>query len=95
MTKQRCNPQKQNSKMCIRDSFKANGSYKVTAKTTKINIWASGVSLYVTENITLSEETYLAANCKLFILPNVTVTMPQSKNNGQINCLISVGKRCV
>lgn len=74
------------------NNFKANGSYKVTAKTTKINIWASGVSLYVTENITLSEETYLAANCKLFILPNVTVTMPQSKNNGQINCLISVGK---
>ena len=69
-----------------------NGSYKVTGKTTKINLWQTGVSLYVTEDVHLTEELYLPSGCKLFILPGATLTMPRCANNGQANCLISIGK---
>lgn len=74
------------------NSFAANGTYRVTSKTTNINLGGnSGITLYVTENVTLSSELYLTANSKIYVLSGKTLTMPQSTNNGQSNCIISVG----
>ncbi len=69
-----------------------NTSYKVTSSTTKINLWQQNVKLYITEDITLDEQIYLAQNSSLYILPGKKVTMPKSTNNGQSGCMISIGK---
>lgn len=76
----------------VQGNFQAGKSYKVTAATTQINLWSTNISLYVTENVTLTEQPYLATGCKLFLLPGVTLTLPQARNNGQSGCLISIGK---
>lgn len=73
------------------DNLVAGSSYRVTASTTNLNVWLSNVSLYIAEDVTLTN-LYLAANCKLFILPGATLRMSQSTNNGQSNCFISVGE---
>lgn len=49
------------------------------------------IKLYVTEDVTLTG-LYLAKDCHLYILPGIKVTIPQAKDNGQSNCLISIGE---
>ncbi len=66
-------------------------SYKVTASTNRINCWGTNVTLYITENVTLND-FYMAGNCRLFILPGVTVTLNQGNNFGQNDCIITVGE---
>lgn len=73
------------------DNLVAGSSYKVTSTTKDINVWLGNISLYIVEDVELNS-LYIAPNCKLFILPGVTVKMAQSTNNGQANCIISVGE---
>lgn len=69
------------------------GKYNVTSSTTNISLGGKGnITLYVTEDITLKSQLYLTPGSRLYILPGIKVTMPQAKNNGQSNCLISIGK---
>lgn len=67
------------------------GSYEVTASTGIINLWKNNLKLYVTEDIKLSEQIYLSPGSCLYILPGKKVSMPQSQNNGQQNCMITIG----
>ena len=73
--------------------FASGKSYEVKSDIKQINLGGtSNIKLYVTENLHLDSELYLTANCTLYILPGVTVTMPQAANNGQAGCLISIGE---
>lgn len=67
------------------------GSYEVTASTKIINLWKNNLKLYVTEDIKLSEQIYLSPGSCLYILPGKKVSMPKSQNNGQQNCMITIG----
>lgn len=67
------------------------GSYEVTASTGIINLWKNNLKLYVTEDIKLSEQIYLSPGSCLYILPGKKVSMPQAQNNGQQNCMITIG----
>ena len=73
--------------------FTAGESYKVTSSTTSINLGGTtNIKLYVTENITLSS-LYLTEGSSLYILPNASITIHESKNNGQKNCTISISRK--
>lgn len=73
-------------------SFKAGETYRVTAQTNAINLGEQeGITLYVAEDVTLASAMYLTQNSKIYILNGGKLTMPVSNNNGQSNCLISVG----
>lgn len=74
-------------------TLKAGESYEVKSNTKQLNLGGTQhIKLYVTENLNLNSEIYLTAHSTMYILPGVTVTMPQATNNGQSNCLISVGE---
>lgn len=51
----------------------------------------NNLKLYVTEDIKLSEQIYLSPGSCLYILPGKKVSMPKSQNNGQQNCMITIG----
>ena len=73
--------------------FKPNKSYEVKSDIKQINLGGTtNIKLYVTENINLNEQVYLTKGSTLYILPGVTVTMPQATNNGQENSMISIGE---
>lgn len=77
-------------------SWVEGGSYRVTSATKRINLGGKKkIKLYVTENITLSDELYLTQGSCLYILPGKRVSMPPSRNNGQNDCLISIGEGAV
>lgn len=74
------------------NSFTAGKSYQVTSSTKRIALGqTNNIKLYVTEDIELKEEIYLTTGSALYILPGKKVSMPQAKNNGQANCIISIG----
>lgn len=73
-------------------SFTTGKSYKVTSITKRINLGSTAnIKLYVTEDIVLKEQLYLTQGSSLYILPGKKVSMPVAKNNGQSNCMISIG----
>lgn len=76
----------------VQGSFQSGKSYYVTAKTTRIDLGNdNNISLYVTENIELSE-LYLTLGSKLFVLPGKSVESSTSLTRlGQSNCLITIG----
>lgn len=70
-----------------------NASYRITSEIRKISLGQKkNIKLYVTEDITLSEQIYLTSGSCLYILPGKKVSMPQSANNGQSNSMITIGK---
>lgn len=68
-------------------------SYIVASNTSKIDLGQKkNITLYVVEDIELSERFYLSSGSQLFILPGKTLKIPSSTNNGQENCIITIGK---
>lgn len=75
-----------NAEKCVEGN-----SYKVTSSTKRISLWIKNIKLYITEDIELSEQIYLTEGSCLYILPGKKVSMPQAQNNGQANCMITIG----
>ncbi|MGL4519162.1 MAG: LruC domain-containing protein [Phocaeicola sp.] len=66
------------------------GKYIIRASNRTINAHQSGVLLYVVEDVNL-ESLYLAGNCKLYIMPGVTVTYGQDLFVAQGGSMLSIG----
>lgn len=76
------------------NSFDTGRSYKVTSATKRINLGSkTNIKLYVAEEVSLKEEIYLSQGSSLYILPGKKVSMPMAQNNGQSNCMISIGDK--
>lgn len=75
------------------EASKEGQSYKVTSTIKKIDLGQkNNITLYIVEDVKLSSGFYLTSGSKLFILPGKTLEVPQSTDNGQSNCIITIGK---
>lgn len=71
-------------------SVTSNAKYIVRASVRSINAHQSNVSLYAVENLNL-DDLYLGPNCKLYIMPGVTVYYGKDLFVAQGGSLLSIG----